>query len=142
MLAVCVKDLSATRVPATTVLACEVKDEISWAAIRLFPFIFTVEIAGSNAQSDSDDMLEVVATGIPFRRSSEPPAVVSKAPSRFIPNVVRLLILASSASRKNVDISNASILEAVSVEVTNRLSNVEIAEPPPPRPVRGMPNDA
>jgi hypothetical protein len=38
-LANCVKDLSAKRVPATTVLACEVKDEISEAAISLLPFI-------------------------------------------------------------------------------------------------------
>jgi hypothetical protein len=84
-------------------------------------------------------MLEVVATGIPLRRSSEPPAVVSKAPSRYIPKVLRLLIFASSASINDVEMLKDTISRAVRVLVINRLSNVDTAEAPPPRPVRGTP---
>jgi hypothetical protein len=68
-------------------------------AIRLFPFIFKVLIAGSSDQSDKLEILEVVATGMPFKRSSDPPAVVRTAPSKIIPTVLILLMNASSASK-------------------------------------------
>jgi hypothetical protein len=116
-------------------------DEMFAAAIRLLPFILTVEIAGSSDQSDSDEILDVVATGTPFRSSSEPPAVVSKAPSRYIPNVDNELITALSASRYVVDMLKLTTSRAVRVDVTNKLSKVDTAEPPP-SPVSGTPKVA
>jgi hypothetical protein len=113
---------------------CAESDEISAAAIILLAFILTVEIAGSSAQSDSDDILEVVATGIPFSSSSEP-AVVSKAPSRNIPSVLILLITALSTSRYVVLMLKLTTSRAVRVLVTNILSKVETV-PPLPSTVR------
>ena len=56
----------------------------SLTEIILLPFALMVEIAGSSAQSASEERFAVVAMGMPFRRSSVPPAVVRVAPSRVI----------------------------------------------------------
>jgi hypothetical protein len=55
------------------------------------PDIFTDEMAGSSAQSATVERLEVVARGIPFSRSSVPPAVVSSAPLIKTPAVAKIV---------------------------------------------------
>jgi hypothetical protein len=59
-----------------------------------FPFILRVLIAGLNDQSAIDEMLDVVARGIPFS-SSALPADVRTLPSRTI---LRVLILEQATS--------------------------------------------
>lgn len=54
---------------------------------RFCPAIWTVEIAGSYAQSAIEERLEVVAIGMPFRSSTEPkpePAVSIVFPSKVM----------------------------------------------------------
>ena len=71
------------------------------AAIMLLSSMLTVEMAGSQDHSVRLERLEVVATGMPLRRSSEveaPPALVRRFPSRYIPRVLMLDMNASSAS--------------------------------------------
>jgi hypothetical protein len=63
--------------------------------------------AGSKDQSARLEMLEVVARGVPFRRSSVPPAVVRVAPSRQIRLVLKELIVPTKQERKLVSTSLA-----------------------------------
>ena len=98
-------------------------------------FIFRVLTAGSNDQSAREDMLVVVAKGMPFKRSSEPPAVVRVAASKMRAAVDMLDMNADSASRKMVDSVPAFTSKTVRVDVM-KTSDVKvlICEPEPPVP--------
>jgi hypothetical protein len=61
---------------------------MSAAFVIEFAFIFSVLIAGSNAQSVNDEIFDVVAIGMPLRSTSVPPAVVNVALSNVIMFVV------------------------------------------------------
>ena len=80
-------------------------------------FIFRVLTAGSNDQSAREDMLDVVAKGMPFKRSSVPPAVVRVAASKMRAAVDMLDMNADSASRKMVDSVPAFTSKTVRVDV-------------------------
>jgi hypothetical protein len=56
----------------------------SLTPIILLLFALMVEMAGSSDQSESEEMLSMVAMGMPLSSSSEPPAVVRVAPSSVI----------------------------------------------------------
>jgi hypothetical protein len=108
-------------------------------------FIFRVLTAGSNDQSAREDMLDVVARGMPFKRSSVPPAVVRVAASKMSAAVEMLDMNADSASRKMVDSVPAFTSKTVSVDVM-KTSDVKVLTwppaPPDPRALKIRPGAA
>ena len=119
--------------------------------IRLLEFILTVEIAGSSAQSAILDRLEVVARGMPFKRSSVP-TVVKTDPSNTTATVEIVLMNASSASKNIVDTEPAFISSIFAVACTSKVDVIVLTAYTvekvgsgsllPPRPDKGRPKVA
>jgi len=85
-------------------------------------FIFRVLTAGSNDQSAREDMLDVVARGMPFKRSSVPPAVVRVAASKMSAAVEMLDMNADSACMTEEEILEIACIVEKAVKVTVDIS--------------------
>jgi hypothetical protein len=86
-----------TRLPISPDPACIIFVLVNEPLIDELPFILSVEIAGSIAQSDNELIFDVVARGIPLSKSSVP-TVVSRELSKFRANVDIVEAYNSSAS--------------------------------------------
>ena len=98
------------------------------------PFILRVLTAGSNDQSAREEMLEVVAMGMPFRRTSVPPAVVRVAPSRQIALVLNDEMVPMTLEMYFVSISEQVMVLILAVSLASivlvAMSSADVILPP------------